>query len=574
MEISNMKYNEMQKIAKQVGIKANMKFDRLKTALIEYYKQENKETSNKIEEPAKEREKSIENIAEENNTPGDEETTEKKPAPKGRKKTKSKKMKNTNQDKKPKVMVVSPKAKNIHTPVQKTTKTPIIVKPLKPVTPKPTTPLVKSVKSTPNRGLPKFGTPKINTPNSLANRKSTLLTPKTKNVSNTPISTPGKSVQKRKLPEEPVADETPSKRVKKSFETSEIPNKPSPRPLSRRSTFSVEKVKKGDKKSSTSPDVQDLVSAMGAEKTNEEMKKNLMKALNKKVQLKETSTTKEKITSSTQIPRFAAFLEKKKQEQNKPVTPGNKDWTKIHKKEFDKFDSIDVYLEKKRKHREDTSMSVKKARLLVEQTKEAISRLKNHKTPAKENKVKPKMSKSALLLKSPGFTSTKESFKPTVLSTKQMNLNFSQCRKSPRNNGSTFKPTVLSTDKINLNFGVTKTPSNTGTKTPRADPRKSTGSMSQRKSFATPFKFNAKLNNTIDAGRSAKKPAFDLKASLSRPMTWKAHKGKLKTLKDTYISNSPKSVRVELREGRRNSAMNKRSEQKFDAQMAKRGIVH
>jgi hypothetical protein len=50
-------------------------------------------------------------------------------------------------DKKPKEMVVSPKAKNIHTPVQKTTKTPIIVKPLKPVTPKPTTPLVKSVKS-------------------------------------------------------------------------------------------------------------------------------------------------------------------------------------------------------------------------------------------------------------------------------------------------------------------------------------------------------------------------------------------------------------------------------------------
>ena len=37
----------------------------------------------------------------------------------------------------------------------------------------------------------------------------------------------------------------------------------------------------------------------------------------------EASTTKEKITSSTQIPRFAAFLEKKNQEQNKPITPGN-----------------------------------------------------------------------------------------------------------------------------------------------------------------------------------------------------------------------------------------------------------
>jgi hypothetical protein len=34
--------------------------------LIEYYKQENKDTSNEIEEPAKEREKNIENIAEEN----------------------------------------------------------------------------------------------------------------------------------------------------------------------------------------------------------------------------------------------------------------------------------------------------------------------------------------------------------------------------------------------------------------------------------------------------------------------------------------------------------------------------
>ena len=44
----------------------HFQFDRLKTALIEYYKQENKDTSNEIEEPGKEREKNIENIAEEN----------------------------------------------------------------------------------------------------------------------------------------------------------------------------------------------------------------------------------------------------------------------------------------------------------------------------------------------------------------------------------------------------------------------------------------------------------------------------------------------------------------------------
>ena len=31
---------------------------------------------------------------------------------------------------------------------------------------------------------------------------------------------------------------------------------------------------------------------------------------------------------------------------------GNKDWTKIHKKEFSTFDSIDVYLEKKQQRKD------------------------------------------------------------------------------------------------------------------------------------------------------------------------------------------------------------------------------
>lgn len=81
--------------------------------------------------------------------------------------------------------------------------------------------------------------------------------------------------------------------------------------------------------------------------------------------------------------------------------------------------------------------------------------------------------------KSPG----KDRFQPTVFTTNQMNLNFTQTRKSPRNSGSAFKPTVTSTDKINLNFGGMKTPSNTDMKTPKTNPRKSTGSMVQRKSI-------------------------------------------------------------------------------------------
>ena len=71
-----------------------------------------------------------------------------------------------------------------------------------------------------------------------------------------------------------------------SFEKSELPSEPSPRSSSRRSTFSVEKVRKQDKKASLSPGVQDLVNAMDTENSKEEMKQNLIKALDKKVQEK------------------------------------------------------------------------------------------------------------------------------------------------------------------------------------------------------------------------------------------------------------------------------------------------
>lgn len=68
---------------------------------------------------------------------------------------------------------------------------------------------------------------------------------------------------------------------------------------------------------------------------------------------------------------------------------GNKNWEKIHKKNFEKFDSIDVYLQKKRKRVEDMSASVKKAKSLLSEVHSAVSKLKSHKTPeTNENKVR------------------------------------------------------------------------------------------------------------------------------------------------------------------------------------------
>ena len=47
----------------------------------------------------------------------------------------------------------------------------------------------------------------------------------------------------------------------------------------------------------------------------------------------------------------------------KPVTPGNKDWSRIHQTNFNKMESIDDYLARKRKRTDTLSASVKRAKV-------------------------------------------------------------------------------------------------------------------------------------------------------------------------------------------------------------------
>ena len=54
----------------------------------------------------------------------------------------------------------------------------------------------------------------------------------------------------------------------------------------------------------------------------------------------------------------------------------------MHKKEFSKFDSIDVYLAKKRKRAEEMMASEKKARTVLHEVQEAVSKLKSKRTPS------------------------------------------------------------------------------------------------------------------------------------------------------------------------------------------------
>ena len=69
------------------------------------------------------------------------------------------------------------------------------------------------------------------------------------------------------------------------------------------------------------------------------------------------------------------------------MLPGNKDWGKIHQRQFDKMESIDVYYAKKRKRIESLSTSMKKVKMMTEQMRSALTSLKKHKTPPSIQKV-------------------------------------------------------------------------------------------------------------------------------------------------------------------------------------------
>ncbi|KAK3705052.1 hypothetical protein RRG08_059702 [Elysia crispata] len=104
-----------------------------------------------------------------------------------------------------------------------------------------------------------------------------------------------------------------------------------------------------------SPETAQMIASIDASQDSAERKANLLSAIDKKIQGKVVTASPQRSSSQpSQIPRFMAYLAsmKKETQQQKPVTPGNKDWTKIHKKEFSTFDSIDVYLEKKQQRKD------------------------------------------------------------------------------------------------------------------------------------------------------------------------------------------------------------------------------
>ncbi|XP_046355846.2 nucleolar and spindle-associated protein 1-like [Haliotis rufescens] len=527
--IDDMKYSELQKIAKGVGIKANVKIDKLQKALREYYTQQ--------AEPGDAKTKNDQQRQEESVTSDSMDTDEVETKQAGRVTKKAKRRgrgkkaakKTVEEDPKPEVKLCGTPVAAVKAGSRKTTpRTPVPPKVEAQVRPSPMTPQMKAVTNLKQAKTPMSQKRK---------RSGSLPKPQADRKPSTPVAEPS------------------NKRIRRStFEKKDDMNL----------TPSSPGVK------DTSPGVKAILGVMKPEMNSAERKATLLQALDEKVQkAKKTGTPtrgEEKPPCSTQIPRFAAFLAKKKQESQKAITPGNKDWTRVHQKEFDRFDSIDVYLEKKRQRTKSITKSVTKVNQILEESKKTINSLRNQKTPNNENKLKPKPTTDAKtnLFKSPSGPTP---FKPTVFKTKNINTNFGA--KTPNSNPGGKTPVTQGAGK--------KTTPKAGGTVERKPERKSLGVVSTKKTTGvTPFKFTGSLNTTMPDGKSSKKASFDLKASLARPVTWRAHKGKLKPVGDTsyagQLNSGMKAPKVASRDDRRAAMAQHRANKKFSSQMHRRGI--
>lgn len=286
----------------------------------------------------------------------------------------------------------------------------------------------------------------------------------------------------------------------------------------------------------------------------------------------ETSVAKEPVPESKaakggKIPRL------QKKSLLKPVTPNFK---KLHEAHFNKMESIDSYVQRKNKQIECYKNAVKELKKPKQARASLFSPVAASNAQIEERRRHTLLSASKAKTSPKKFVGKEDVFKPTVLSTRRINVRFSEATKDNE-----FKKSLIKTPARMSPCVASSTPQ----QKPAAKPNAAKTTTVSATKTPGPFVFtgNTSVSNTPG---TQKKNAFDLKASLARPLSYKPHTGKLKPFGETkenpaanksMTMNSHqknyKQLKVQTRESRRENHANERKHKKNNLLGARRGLV-